>query len=94
MLLKEKPKWNIILTCFNISLANQIKYYLESFSEDEAPKSIEIYKKEIASRVKVVHLYGLAKEIIPRGQWPITNDSQILKTAKFANLEEYEKKQN
>jgi hypothetical protein len=91
MLLKEKPKWNILLTCFNISLASQLKYYLESFSEDEDPKSIEIYKKEIASRVKVVHFHGLAKEIIPRGQWPIINDSQILKTAKFANLEEYEK---
>lgn len=91
MLLKEKPNWNILLTCFNISLASQLKYYLESFSEDEDPKSIEIYKKEIAARVKVVHFHGLAKEIIPRGQWPIINDSQILKTAKFANLEEYEK---
>ncbi len=91
MLLKEKPNWKILLTCFNISLASQLRYYLNSFSDDEDQSSIETYIEKIKTNVKILHFHGLASELIPKGQWPIINEDQILRTAKFANLEEYER---
>lgn len=91
MLLKEKPNWKILLTCFNISLASQLRYYLNSFSDDEDQSSIDIYREKIKTNVKILHFHGLASELIPKGQWPIINEDQILKTAKFANLEVYER---
>jgi len=91
LLLKEKPNWKILLTCFNISLASQLRYYLNSFSDDEDQNSIDIYKEWIKNNVKIIHFHGLASELIPRGQWPIINVQQISKTARFASLEEYER---
>ena len=90
MLLKEKPNWKILLTCYNISLASQLRYYLYSFN-DEGIESNEDYRKLIQSKVKIVHFHGLAKEIIPHGGWPFVDEDQLLTTARFANLEDHEK---
>ncbi|BDQ01543.1 nuclease-related domain-containing DEAD/DEAH box helicase [Ignavibacterium sp.] len=89
MLLKEKPNWQILLTCYNISLASQLRYYLYSFN-DEGDVANEDYRKVIQSKVKIIHFHGLAKEIIPQGGWPLVDKEQLLTTARFANLEDHE----
>ena len=91
LLLEEKPDYRILLTCYNISLVSQLRYYLHSFSDMAG--ATEDSKKAIEERVQIVHFHGLCSNLFSQThtKWPFINEEQIKKTARFQNLKEHER---
>lgn len=90
MLVQEHPSWNILLTCYNISLASQLKYYIKTFGISDDDSKDLTYK--IHHQVEVMHFHKLAKSIFRQAkkEWPQFNDQQVRKTSRFKTLKEYE----
>ncbi len=91
LLLEEKPDYHILLTCFNISLASQLRYYLSSFADMVGAS--ENTKEAIRKRVRVVHFHSLCGHLFNRASmdWPYPDEEQLKKTPKFQKLKEHER---
>ena len=91
MLLQEHPDWRILLTCFNISLASQLRYYLNSFADadDEAARRIGA---AITERVDILHYHRLCSTIFREAKvpFPRMNETQLRATARFQRMAEHE----
>lgn len=91
MLLAEHPDWRILLTCFNINLASQLRYYLNSFADAEGTEA-RLSREAIANRVDILHYHGLCGKLFreARKPFPQLNEGQVRATAHFKRLAEHE----
>ena len=74
-LAQEHPDWRILITCYNISLASQLRYYINSFNKFD----LSDVQKAAIERIEVKHFHKLAKEIL--GNIPSVDEEQIKKTS-------------
>ncbi len=91
MLLAEHPDWRILLTCFNISLASQLRYYLNSFADAEGEEARRS-REEIARRVDILHYHALCGKIFRETgtrSRPL-DEGQVRATARFGRMAEHE----
>ena len=75
LLLEEHPDWKILFTCYNISLASQLRYYLKSFASATGQGQNET-AHILDQRIHVIHFHGLCSQIFKRirSRWPKTNE--------------------
>ena len=78
---QEHPDWKVLLTCYNVSLASQLKYYINSFRKRE---SVSLENIEIVSFHKLCHNLGRKHGI----QISKINRNALLSSAPFAKLSE------
>ncbi len=91
LLLEEQPNWKILLTCYNISLASQLRYYIKSFFGMTDNYQQDILNK-IDERIEIIHFHELCANIFKKEKlnFPKINRDQVLRTASFSNLQEHE----
>lgn len=85
LLLNTKPSWKILLTCYNISLASQLKFYMDTFSKEE--------KIDYVKRLEIIHFHGLCSKYFKKynGKWTFINQEQVFSSARFKDMNEAQK---
>lgn len=87
LLIDEHPDWKILITCFNISLASQLRYYLSSFHSYANDKD-QINNNLIHTNIKIIHFHAFCQEILKKAKeaYPIIKKQQVMQTAGFSSL--------
>jgi len=80
----QHPEWKILLTCYNISLASQLRYYIKSFDKSDLTDR----QRQAVENIKIVHFHQLAKEIL--GSIRYVNEEQLKRTAAMRGKKEWE----
>ncbi|MCY3973414.1 MAG: ATP-binding domain-containing protein [Candidatus Dadabacteria bacterium] len=78
---QENPDWKVLITCYNVALASQLKYYINSFRKRE---SVSLNNIEITNFHQLCSKLGRKYKVPP----PIINEKSILSSASFSQLSE------
>ena len=83
LMARENPEWKVLITCYNVSLASQLKYYIESFRKRE----------EVSlDNIEIINFHSLCHEVFKKHNvgFPKINRGEVLSSAQFAPLSEDE----
>ena len=80
----EHPEWKVLITCYNVSLASQLRYYIDSFRKR---KNVSLENLEI------VHFHSLCGKLINKygGTFPRFDRAGALSSQQFASLSDDKK---
>ena len=81
---REHPEWKVLITCYNISLASRLRYYIESFKKREGVN---------LNNIEIVNFHKLCGKIFREHNktFPKVNKQEVSSSAQFASLSEDEK---
>lgn len=90
-LLREHPDWNILVTCYNVSLASQLKYYVRSFGAPDSDETAAI-KAAAEARLTIDNFHSLAAGIFrsQKQPYPFLNKDQVMQTATLQSKRDHE----
>ncbi len=87
LIASEFPTWKILVTCFNVSLARQLRYYIDSFRQREHTS---------LGNIEIVHFHGLCGSLFRKHgvEFPRFDRKKALSSTELASLsdDEQEKK--
>ena len=83
LMAREQPQWKVLIVCYNVSLASQLKYYIDSFQKRE----------EVSLRnITIVNFHKLCSNVFREHgiSFPKINRKEVLSSAQFASSSEDE----
>ncbi len=71
LLMRERPNWKVLITCYNISLASQIRYFVNSFKSRQ---------KTTLDNLKIMHFHQFCGHIFRKydKDWPQMDKEEFL----------------
>ena len=83
LIASEFPTWKILVTCYNVSLAGQLRYYIDSFRRRE---NLSL------QNIEVVHFHAFCGSVFRKHgvEFPRIERKKVLSSTQFAKLSDVE----
>ena len=83
LMAREQPQWKVLIVCYNVSLASQLKYYIDSFQEMEGLT---------LSNLTIINFHKLCGTVFRKHGigFPKIDKKEVLSSAQFVSLSEDE----